>query len=96
MPNPCRRDGCQLRGRGGHLRHTGLLARPGDPRSLAGALEYALDHPVEMDRMAGAALELVNARCRSDLLGEAFAHSYELALGAAGVRASRGSEAVSR
>jgi len=75
---------------------TGLLARPGDPRSLAGALEYALDHPVEMDRMAGAALELVNARCRSDLLGEAFAHSYELALGAAGVRASRGSEAVSR
>ena len=57
---------------------TGLLARPGDPRSLARALEYALDHPVEMDRMAAAALELVNARCRSDLLGDAFARSYEL------------------
>jgi glycosyltransferase involved in cell wall biosynthesis len=59
---------------------TGLLARPGDPRSLARALGYALDHPAEMQRMADAALELVNARCRGDLLGDAFAQSYEQAL----------------
>lgn len=74
---------------------TGLLARPGDPRSLARAVGYALDHPVEMQRMAAAALELVNARCRSDLLGEAFAQSYELALQAHGGRARRGLEVAS-
>jgi glycosyltransferase involved in cell wall biosynthesis len=73
---------------------TGLLARPGDPRSLARALEYALDHPVEMERMAAAALELVHARCRSDLLGDAFAQSYELALRAQGRSERRGLEAV--
>jgi glycosyltransferase involved in cell wall biosynthesis len=73
---------------------TGLLARPGDPRSLACALEYALDHPVEMDRMAVAALELVNARCRSDLLGDAFAQSYELALRAKARSVRTGLEAA--
>jgi glycosyltransferase involved in cell wall biosynthesis len=65
---------------------TGLLARPGDPSSLARALGYALDHPQELSRMSEAARSLVGSRCRSDLLGEDFAQSYELALAVSTVR----------
>jgi glycosyltransferase involved in cell wall biosynthesis len=65
---------------------TGLLARPGDPKSLARALGYALEHPEVMRRMAAAGRELVLARCHADALGEDFAQSYELALAAATVR----------
>jgi glycosyltransferase involved in cell wall biosynthesis len=60
---------------------TGLLARPGDPASLARALAWSLDHPAEMQRMAAAGREHIASRCRSDVLGEDFAQSYELALG---------------
>ncbi|MGM0627526.1 MAG: glycosyltransferase, partial [Candidatus Fermentibacterota bacterium] len=31
---------------------TGLLADPGDPGSLADSLQWAADHPAEMERMA--------------------------------------------
>ena len=31
---------------------TGLLAEPGDPESLADSLQWAADHPVDMERMA--------------------------------------------
>ncbi len=34
---------------------TGLLAEPGDPASLTDSLEWAADHPSEMERMAEAA-----------------------------------------
>lgn len=36
---------------------TGLLAEPGDPESLADRLQWAADHPREMERMGAAARE---------------------------------------
>lgn len=59
---------------------TGLLARPADPASLARALAYALDHPGEAMRMAEAAREHIESRCRSDVLAGDFEHAYEIAL----------------
>ncbi|MFL5966418.1 MAG: glycosyltransferase [Gaiellaceae bacterium] len=59
---------------------TGLLARPADPRSLARALDYLLDHPDEGARMADAARALVSQRCRPGILGEDFDQVYRLAL----------------
>jgi glycosyltransferase involved in cell wall biosynthesis len=59
---------------------TGLLARAGDPASLARALAYALDHPGEATRMAEAAREHIEGRFTSDVLGGDFEHAYEIAL----------------
>jgi glycosyltransferase involved in cell wall biosynthesis len=59
---------------------TGLLARPGDPRSLARALAYQLDHPLEAARMAEAARALVGDRFRPAALGADLVAAYEAAL----------------
>jgi glycosyltransferase involved in cell wall biosynthesis len=65
---------------------TGLLARPDDPRTLARALGYLLDHPDEAARMARAARDHIAQRCRPEVLGEDFDEVYRLALRDAGVR----------
>lgn len=59
---------------------TGLLARPGDPESLARALAYLLDHPDEAARMAEAARTQVWGRFRPDTLGQELAEVYEIAI----------------
>jgi glycosyltransferase involved in cell wall biosynthesis len=56
---------------------TGLLARPGDPRSLAQALAALLDRPHEADRLAAAASLHVATRYRSSGLGAALTAVYE-------------------
>jgi len=58
---------------------TGVLARPGDAASLAGALAYVLDRPEEAARMAEAARRLVGEQFRSDLLGTELAAVYDRA-----------------
>jgi glycosyltransferase involved in cell wall biosynthesis len=58
---------------------TGILARPGDPRSLAGALAYLLDRPEEASRMAEAAHRHVGEQFRPDLLGTELAAVYDRA-----------------
>ena len=45
---------------------TGLLARPGDPASLSGALAYLLDHPAQAARMAEAARAHIGDRFRPE------------------------------
>jgi glycosyltransferase involved in cell wall biosynthesis len=59
---------------------TGLLARPGDPDSLARALAYLLDHPDEATRMADAARAQVGGRFQPEGLGQELAEVYEIAL----------------
>jgi glycosyltransferase involved in cell wall biosynthesis len=58
---------------------TGILARPGDPRSLADALAYLLDRPEEASRMAEAARRHVGEQFRPDLLGTELAAVYDRA-----------------
>jgi glycosyltransferase involved in cell wall biosynthesis len=62
---------------------TGLLARPGDPRSLTRALAYLLDHRQEALRMARAARDQVGDRFRPEALAHDLMEVYELALQAA-------------
>jgi len=63
---------------------TGLLARPGDPRSLAQALAALLDRPGEAARLAGAASLHVATRYRSSDLGAAVSSVYETVLAGRG------------
>jgi glycosyltransferase involved in cell wall biosynthesis len=58
---------------------TGLLARPGDPASLSGALAYLLDHPAEGARMAEAARVHIGDRFLPDALGRDLMEVYESA-----------------
>jgi glycosyltransferase involved in cell wall biosynthesis len=67
---------------------TGLLARPGDPASLARALAYLLNRPAEATRMAEAARALVVDRFTAEALGSDLMDVYELALEFASARAS--------
>jgi glycosyltransferase involved in cell wall biosynthesis len=59
---------------------TGLLARAGDPESLARALAYLLDHGDEGARMAKAARVHVGDRFSAEVLGEDLAEGYEIAV----------------
>lgn len=59
---------------------TGLLARPRDPRSLARALAWVLDHPGQARRLAESARAHVTTRCRRDVLGADLVEVYEAAL----------------
>jgi glycosyltransferase involved in cell wall biosynthesis len=59
---------------------TGLLARAGDPASLADALAYVFDHPDEAARMARAARVHVGERFSAEVLGQDLAEGYEVAL----------------
>jgi glycosyltransferase involved in cell wall biosynthesis len=65
---------------------TGILARPGDPVSLARAIAYLLDHPAEAARMARAAAALVGERFRPETLGVDLMEAYEIALRIGGER----------
>lgn len=56
---------------------TGVLARPGDPASLAEALRYLLDHPAQAARMARRARSHVSTRFRSEVLGRDLTEVYE-------------------
>lgn len=56
---------------------TGVLARPGDPASLAEALRYVLDHPAQGARMARRARSHVSERFRSEVLGRDLTEVYE-------------------
>jgi len=68
---------------------TGLLARAGDPASLARALAYMLDHPIEAARMSEAARAYIGDRFRPDAFGRDLTQAYELALGFGAKRAAR-------
>ena len=59
---------------------TGLLARPGDPRSLSRALGYMLDHPSEATRMAEAAGARIGDQFRPEVLGRDLMEAYEVAV----------------
>ncbi|HET8786477.1 MAG TPA: glycosyltransferase [Candidatus Limnocylindrales bacterium] len=67
---------------------TGMLARPRDPASLAGALAYVLDHPDDGARMAEAARRNVGEQFRSDRLGRELGAVYERARTFAGAEVS--------
>jgi glycosyltransferase involved in cell wall biosynthesis len=45
---------------------TGLLFRPGDAPDLAATLQWALDHPVELERMGTSARRVYEARFTAD------------------------------
>ena len=75
---------------------TGLLARPADPRSLARALQYLLEHPSQAARMAEAARAQIDDRFRPEALGNDLMEAYTLALGFASVRASNRRPAPAR
>jgi glycosyltransferase involved in cell wall biosynthesis len=59
---------------------TGLLVPPGDPKLLAKALKYVLDHPDEGARMASAARHHLGDKFHPAVLGRDLAETYELAL----------------
>jgi glycosyltransferase involved in cell wall biosynthesis len=59
---------------------TGLVARPAQPASLAGAIAYMLDHPEAAARMAAAARAHIGEQSRADLLGQELTEAYEAAL----------------
>ena len=67
---------------------TGLLARPGDPKSLARALDFMLSHPGEALRMAEAARSHIGNRFTAEALGRDLTEVYDSALRL--VDASRG------
>jgi glycosyltransferase involved in cell wall biosynthesis len=69
---------------------TGLLARPGDPKSLARALDFLLGHPAEALRMAEAARAHIGDRFTADVLGRDLTEIYDSALRAADERAAAG------
>jgi glycosyltransferase involved in cell wall biosynthesis len=55
---------------------TGLLARPGDPSSIARALDHLLEDPRRAETMAAAARALVQDEFRPRHLGEALKKTY--------------------
>jgi glycosyltransferase involved in cell wall biosynthesis len=59
---------------------TGLLAKPGDPESLARALAYLLDHPDEAGTMAVRARAHVGERFTAAVLGGDLMEVYDLVL----------------
>jgi glycosyltransferase involved in cell wall biosynthesis len=59
---------------------TGMLARPGDPASLARGLAYLLDHPARAARMAAQARAQLGDRFTPRTLGEDLVETYEAAL----------------
>jgi glycosyltransferase involved in cell wall biosynthesis len=67
---------------------TGLLARPGDPKSLARALDFVLSHQAEALRMAEAARAHIGKRFRADVLGRDLTEVYDSALRVADARAA--------
>jgi len=60
---------------------TGLLVPPGEPRLLAKAIAYLLDHSSEADRMSEAAYVEIGDRFHPAVLGRDLEETYELALG---------------
>jgi glycosyltransferase involved in cell wall biosynthesis len=60
---------------------TGLLARAGEPASLARAVDHLLDHPLAAQRMAEEARELVTRSWSTSDLASAVGDAYEAALG---------------
>ena len=58
---------------------TGLVARPGDPPSLARALACVLERPAEAARMAEAARAHIGDRFRPQVLGDDLGQAYEIA-----------------
>ena len=68
---------------------TGLVARPGDPASLARAIGYLLDHPEDAERMAAGARDHIGEQFRADVLGEELMDVYETALRLAKTRRPR-------
>jgi glycosyltransferase involved in cell wall biosynthesis len=69
---------------------TGLLARPHDPGSLAGALAFMLDHPADALRMARTARDAVRGGCRPEVHARDLDDAYRLALEHALVRRADG------
>jgi glycosyltransferase involved in cell wall biosynthesis len=67
---------------------TGLLARPGDPRSLARALDFVLSHPGDALRMAEAARIHIGDRFTAEALGRDLTEVYDSALQLADNRAA--------
>jgi glycosyltransferase involved in cell wall biosynthesis len=67
---------------------TGLLVRPGDPKSLARALDFVLRHPGEALRMAEAARAHIGNRFKADVLGRDLTEIYDSALRVADARAA--------
>ena len=65
---------------------TGLLARPADPRSLARALTFMLEHPAAAARMAHAARRHIGEQFSTAALGRELADAYTTALAFAGER----------
>jgi glycosyltransferase involved in cell wall biosynthesis len=68
---------------------TGLLARPGDPASLAGALRFMLGHPVAAAEMATAAQSHIGAGFRPEVHARDLVVAYDLALELAARRRRR-------
>lgn len=59
---------------------TGLLARAGDPGSLARGIDYLLEHPGEAGRMALAARAHVGSGFGSEAIGQDLTEAYEIAV----------------
>jgi len=59
---------------------TGLLARPGDPSSLAGALGFMLSHPAQAAEMAAAARSHIGSGFRPEVHAQDLVVAYDLAL----------------
>ena len=59
---------------------TGMLVPPGEPKLLARAIAFLLDHPEQGERMADAARVLIGDRFHPAILGQDLAFTYELAL----------------
>jgi glycosyltransferase involved in cell wall biosynthesis len=55
---------------------TGLLVVPQQPRQVAGAVRYVLDHPEQARRMTEAARERLDARFTAEYLGEVLDETY--------------------
>ncbi len=65
---------------------TGLLARPGDPATMAHALAFMLDHPAAAAEMAAAARSHIGAGFRPEVHARDLVAAYDLALELAGRR----------
>jgi glycosyltransferase involved in cell wall biosynthesis len=59
---------------------TGMLVPPSEPKLLARAIAFLLDHPEQGERMADAARVLIGDRFHPAILGQDLAITYELAL----------------
>jgi glycosyltransferase involved in cell wall biosynthesis len=60
---------------------TGLLAEPGDPSSLAEAVVWMLDHPVEAREMGARGQQRVRSHFTQSLMCQALDELYEGLLG---------------